>query len=468
MIARYSIAASCFILLAIVANEPSFAQRRAERLLGSEVPKLLPRFPDFGQLPPPASYTGRIFKLSQDYPQRKPPLDAGIRKILAIDFNKDWKAYAEAVRDYIYEGNIEAEGVANDFYVEDNKVRRWYHVPWQHWGDMGREGIHGLTKEGPVNSQTLAPTQPGQWQTYAVGFYNDQGGYLIGKVWADKDNPRVDVVQSEGFPVGTVVGKILFTTATVSEVPFLTNPIEWLAYTTEKFMPIANKPPLTPRVMNTVRFIQMDIMVRDPRANATGGWVFGTFVYNGTLAKPNLWHNLVPVGLMWGNDPTVTSRADSNPKPVKTEINPDLKQTVINTSSELPPMHLGFGLRLNGPVDNTMSSCQSCHSTAQFPAISPIMPSMVKKDGRWLQPGSPDWMQFFRNVRAAMPFDPQAISMDYSLQLAASIQNFLAAKNADTGGLYSVQYWNGLAIDEIRGMRGADAEQADQIRKAHP
>ena len=77
-------------------------------------------------------------------------------------------------------------------------------------------------------------------------------------------------------------------------------------------------------------------------------------------------------------------------------------------------------------------------------------------------------MRFFRNVRAAMPFDPQAISMDYSLQLAASIQNFLAAKNADTGGLYSVQYWNGLAIDEIRGMRGADAEQADQIRKAHP
>src|SRR6516225_5654844 len=43
---------------------------------------------------PESSYTGRIFKLSQDYPQRKPPLDAAIRKILAIDFNKDWKAYA--------------------------------------------------------------------------------------------------------------------------------------------------------------------------------------------------------------------------------------------------------------------------------------------------------------------------------------------------------------------------------------
>lgn len=236
--------------------------------------------------------------------------------------------------------------------------------------------------------------------------------------------------------------------------PFLTNPIEWLAYTTTAFMPVTS-----PRVMNTVRFIQMDIMVRDPRANATGGWVFGTFVYNGALAKQNLWHNVVPVGLMWGNDPTVTSHADSNPKPVKTLINPDLKHTIINTSADMPPMHLGFGLRLNGPVDNTLSSCMSCHSTAQFPAISPIMPSMVVKDGKRLQPASPDWMYFFRDVKCATPFDPQATSTDYSLQLAASIQNFLSSREAETGGLYSVQYWNGLPVKPIYGLRGSTPDQ---------
>jgi hypothetical protein len=369
------------------------------------------------------------------------------------------------VRDYIYEGNIEADGVANDFYLEDNKVRRWYHVPWQHWGDFGREGIHGLTKEGPVMPFTLSPSQPGTWQTYAVGFYNEPGGYMIGRVWADQENPRVDVMQSEGFPVGTVVGKVLFTTAPVSEVPFLTNPIEWLAYTTENFTPINMKPPYTKRVMNTVRFIQMDIMVRDPRADATGGWVFGTFVYNGTLAKPNLWHNVVPVGLMWGNDPTVTSYPDSNPAPVKTIINPDLKQTVINASADLPPMHLGFGLRLNGPVDNTQSSCMSCHSTAQYPQITPILPNMVKKDGVPLKPATPEWMRFFRNIQCATPFDPQATSMDYSLQLAASIQNFLAARTSETGGLYSVQYWNGLPIKQIYGLRGADPEKIPELQE---
>jgi hypothetical protein len=92
------------------------------------------------------------------------------------------------------------------------------------------------------------------------------------------------------------------------------------------------------------------------------------------------------------------------------------------------------------------------------------MPSMMRKDGRPLQPASPEWMRWFRNVRAATSFDQQATSMDYSLQLAASIQNFLAAKSADTGGLYSAQYWNGLPVREIRGMRGADADQASENR----
>jgi hypothetical protein len=443
--------------LGIVALHSQAAEKPAPKKTASPArsDKLLPRFPDFGQLPAPGVYTGRIFKLSQDYPKILPQMDPAVKKILAIDFTKDWKKYMLAVRDYIYEGNIEQDGVANDFYLEDNKVRHWYHVPWQHYGPFGREGIHGLTKEGPVNPYVLAPTQSGQWQTYAVGFYNDLGGYQIGRVWADANNPRVDIMQSQGFPVGTVVGKVLFTTAPVSEVPFLTNPIEWLAYTTESFMPVTS-----PRVMNTVRFIQMDIMVRDDRAPF--GWTFGTFVYNGALAQMNLWDNVVPLGLMWGNDPTVTSYANSNPKPTKTIVNPDLHQTVINTDPNLPAMHLGWGLRLNGPVDNVYSSCMSCHSTAQYPAISTIMPSMALIDGKEPVPGSKDWMRWFRNIRCKIPFDPQATSTDYSLQLAASIQNFLAAKSTTEGGLYNVEYWDGLPVHQIYGQRGAEPEQSQE------
>jgi hypothetical protein len=82
---------------------------------------LLPRFPDFGQFRLPSDYQGRVFKLSQDYPKTRPPIDVAVKKILSIDFTKDWKAYAEAVRDYIYEGNIDSESVANDFYLEEIK-----------------------------------------------------------------------------------------------------------------------------------------------------------------------------------------------------------------------------------------------------------------------------------------------------------------------------------------------------------
>jgi hypothetical protein len=448
---KTAIAGLCLTILAAAALYSQAPVKPPAKSAPVRSPKLLPRFPDFGQLPAPAQYQGRIFKLSQDYPQVRPEVEPAVRKILAIDFTKDWKKYMDAVRDYIYEGNIEADGVSNDFYLEDNKVRRWYHVPWQHFGPFGREGIHGLTKEGPVNPQVLAPTQTSLWQTYAVGFYNPMGGYQIGRVWADANNPRAEVMQTEGFPIGTVVGKVLFTTAPVSEVPWLSNPIEWLAYTTTAFMP-----PTSPRIMNTVRFVQMDIMVRDPRAEF--GWTFGTFVYNGALAQPNLWHNVVPVGMMWGNDPEVTSHADSNPKPTRTIINPDLRQTVINTDPNMPPMHLGFGLRLNGPVDNVASSCMSCHSTAQFPAISPIMPSMAKVDGKTPAPGSKEWMRWFRNIDCRKPFDPQGTSSDYSLQVAASMQNFIAAKSAASGGLYNVQYWNGLPVHQIYGQRGADPD----------
>lgn len=444
-----SIAALCAVAVSQTGSKPP--EPAAKKPSPPRSSKLLPRFPDFGQLPPPSAYQGRIFKLSQDYPRALPEMDAGVRKILAIDFTKDWKKYMLAVRDYIYEGNIEADGVANDFYLEDNKVRHWYHVPWQHYGPSGREGIHGLTKEGPVNPYVLGPTQSGKWQTYAVGFYNAPGGYMIGRVWADANNPRVDILESEGFPVGTVVGKVLFTTAPVSEVPFLSNPIEWLAYTAPSFSDTTS-----PRIMNTVRFIQMDMMVRDPRA--PHGWTFGTFVYNGALAQQILWDNVLPVGLMWGNDPEVTSYAQSNPKPTKTIINPDLKETAINTDPNMPPMHLGFGLRLNGPVDNTLSSCMSCHSTAQYPAISPIMPFMASIDGKAPAPGSKEWMRWFRNIDCRRPFDPQATSNDFSLQLTGSIQNFLAARSAATGGLYSVQYWNGLPVKSIYGQRGAEPD----------
>ena len=68
--------------------------------------------------------------------------------------------------------------------------------------------------------------------------------------------------------------------------------------------------------------------------------------------------------LVWGDDPENNVDA-SNPKPAQTIINPNIKESIINPdTNELPPTHLGWNSRLNGPVDNPRSACMSCHSTA--------------------------------------------------------------------------------------------------------
>jgi hypothetical protein len=118
----------------------------ANRVTSDTVP-----FPDFGYMLPATEYDGPIFKLSQNYPDTLP---SDIPSFLSIDYKKDWKSYLEKAQDYCFEGNTDV-----DFRVENNQVRKWYHMPWQHTSNNGREGIHGLTQEAPVKKYQLAPTQ---------------------------------------------------------------------------------------------------------------------------------------------------------------------------------------------------------------------------------------------------------------------------------------------------------------------
>jgi|GEM_PF-295280 len=416
-------------------------------------------FPDFGFLPSPGSYTGPVFVLSQDYPKQAPnsrALPAFFKKLPARPFSTDfnaWRDYMMAVRDYCFEGNTTGN-TANDFRVENNKVRKWYHMPWQHYGPSGREGVHGLTKEAQVQPLQLAPTQTYKGgQTYAVGFFNDFAGYIIGKVWANHKDPDPSITTAPGgFLNGTVIFKLLFVDVPTDQVPSLTNPQQWNVYITDTYKS-------QNRSFRDVSLIQMDIAIRDNRAPT--GWIFGTFQYNGQVGPAN-WTNLMPLGIMWGNDPAVTDNTYTNPQPSVTKINPTLKESSINpNTSEVPPTHLGWNGRLNGPVDNPMSSCMSCHMTAEVPSLSPANPTFQASSA---QPpiGSPvnqpppagftgtwygGWMRWFQNERCGVPFDKPgnpwthtgAKSTDYGLQLAQGITNFYTWRDTEDG-LYSDAY----------------------------
>lgn len=414
-------------------------------------PKYQLKFPDFANngMPAPGTYTGRVFILSQDYPKEMPPLEPAVANIMKIDYQKDWRAYLDAVKQYVFEGNIDApQGVEDDFFLEDNAVRRWYHVPWQHWGTSGREGYHGLTKEGPLAVGSLAPQQTFKSSAYAVGFYNARGGWTIGQLWPNASAPDLTYFQNgKGFPDGTVVAKLLFTPLDSSQVPYLKNPVTWNAYVYPVDVP-GNPPPAAgqTRVTAPVQLLQMDIMVRDSRLDKQGGWVFGTYAYNGNKGSKVLWDNLVPVGLMWGDNPEVTT-SFTNPTPTQTIINKAITETIINPDTkELPPMHLGWNSRLNGPADNPASSCMSCHSTAQYPAISAIMPQFnnpaypTPPNG---QNAGPEFMQWFRNIAWGEAFNKgQAVNLDFSLQMQKSVANWIDYMNSTQQGQFSAEYWS--------------------------
>ncbi|HEX7175026.1 MAG TPA: hypothetical protein VF240_07070 [Pyrinomonadaceae bacterium] len=343
---------------------------------------------------PPASWTGPVFRLSQNYPTTMPSPETYPWK--AIDFKTKPMEYLRAVLAYCLEGNITSSG---DFDINQNTTRKWYHAPWMH---PNREFIHGMTNERHSRPGELHPLQTSPWLNWAVGMYNAPGGYVIGRVWANPTSPDPSLAR---FPDGTVGFKLLFTQAPATQVPYLANSFEWLTDINQ--VSKTGKPPVQ------MRLLQIDVAVRDTRANSTTGWVFGTFTYDAQEPGSTPWQRLVPIGLMWGNDPT---RLFNGQPLTQTKINPDLRMQ----------QHLGYGVgghkRLNGPVDNPVSSCLSCHSTAAV-SLNPPRPTISG-----VTPPNPTNQQirtYFRNISSGTPFSPGYTSLDYSLQLQVGIALFV-------------------------------------------
>jgi len=353
-------------------------------------------FPDARRVP--TGWTGPAFKLSQAYPANLPAGEPKPWK--SFDFRTQPAQYANAVRDYCFEGNIPIE-----FRVQDNPVRKWYHAPFMH---RNREFLRGLTQERASRPRELHPNQTTQFENWGIGFYNPTGGHILGRVWQNPDLPNPNAAR---FPDGAVAFKLLFTAATVAEVPFLAGSVEWDA-DIDRDSGTGPRPKL--------RLLQMDIAVRDTRANSTTGWVFGTYIYNGNAPGATPWDRMVPVGLMWGNDPT---KLGTTAPLTQTWINPD----VLAGATPLV-QHLGYEKRLNGPVDNPRSSCLSCHSTAGVPE------SLTRGSVPQIPPANAsqaDLRRYFRNLKAGTRFASGFLSLDYSLQLQMGILASLPAPSRE-------------------------------------
>jgi hypothetical protein len=407
-------------------------------------------------MPPPPGWTGHVFKLSQAYPQSAHPYPRP--PWAGIDPKRDPNRYAYAVLGYFYEGNIHGGGtIENDFDPALNHVRRWYNAPFQDLGLFGREFVHGLTEERNSAPHELPPRPTSGWANYAVGYYNAPGATVIAHVWNPwraKAGSQPDIVAARTVPEGTVAAKLLFTTASTGpggEVPFIADAPAWNAWIYKNVHAYPSQGASNPRVIGKVRLLQIDFAVKDHNAGPTG-WFFGTFVYGGGpgYTGPKIgtgWRNVAPVGLMWGNDPGYTPPPSPQPS--------TLKETWLNPNVHM--LHYGYQNRLNGPVDNPVSACMSCHATGEINAQnrSDTGSGMIAPIPMPTPPATPpphDIAYWFRNIGPSEPFDkPGYVSTGYSLQVMDGIRNYytyIGATSAPNAQLRAARVLHAVQHDD--------------------
>lgn len=348
------------------------------------------------------------------------PADAGTKVYpwQAKDFASDWKGYIASILD-----EVKAAGVTiQNGRVVMNSHAEWWIAPWMDFGDSGRERINGLTKERGPDPHDLSPTSSGGYETWAIGWYNRPGSFGLRQVYADPCSPLVPV--GWHFQDQTASFKLLFSNASTDEVAYLEGAPVVEADTKRAGDPVK------------LRLIQVDVAVRDPRAKDTS-WVMGTFVWRGPAKGDGLYDNLVPVGLMWGNDPGIAIDDWAAFAPVtQSKLNEALAGVVWqgNGNAWTDRPFPGFQGRLNGPADNLRSSCLSCHALAQW-RRSPLglRPSYGLTPGPASQKVRQLVADYFRNTPGGSLVDPASgqTSLDYSLQLQAGFSHLCDACNQE-------------------------------------
>lgn len=284
------------------------------------------------------------------------------------------------------------------------RAQKWYPAPRMMYGNPNqpgsREAAHGMTLERTVVSGELGGnTAP--FRNYAIAYYNARGARTYARVWSTA-TAGADVPDRSRMRIttGSLVYKLLFSAAKPTDFPQ-----DLLAGSVG-----VNIRPTTGAAV-PVRLLQIDIAVKDNRAGTTG-WYFATYAFDRNAPGSSPWLKMVPVGLMWGNDPQGTP----------------LQATWINPSAPAyAKFHLGVDGRLNGPVDNRASACMSCHSTAQAPSVADMIPtgSCAPQRANWFRdlPGTQPFGRFDdRTPSCDTALNGLTLTAaDYSLQLASTV-----------------------------------------------
>lgn len=373
----------------------------------------------------PAGYAGPWFQ-PEPIEQAHTGIPQGTRPWRHFDPRQDAErlAYAIALRNYAFASapvrSLTPTLTSDADYLDPVggtvpdplRAQKWYPAPRMIYTTPGnaREPAQGMTLERTIPKGELGNnTTP--FRNYAVAFYDARGARTYARVWSTQTAgvDAADVTQMT-ITAGGMVYKLLFSAAKPTDFP-----VDLLEGSlTLTILPGASGTPVA------VRLLQIDIAAKDDRAGATG-WYFATYAFDRSISGTSPWLKMAPVGLMWGNDPA----------------GPPLKESWINPAApQYAKDHLGVDSRLNGPVDNKVSACMSCHGTAQARSLANMLPPLATS------PCASERPKWFRNLPGSEAFGrlddsngttcqtalngETLTAADYSLQLASTVTRSMA------------------------------------------
>jgi hypothetical protein len=419
-------------------------------------------------LPPTNEYKGRLFELRHDYPS-------------TLDSNTDFPWQGVTQQGLITQQNAMAYVLAIKQYVANDMQKLLFNYdqwdakqePWFEsiWLGTEREPIHGFYVGSGFPAGTLSQ-QSLDLTTYVLTLYNKRAAKTLGDIWGttkERAFAPVFTPASTQYAEGSVIVKFAFVTPCGADWAPMENTLSWPTYNTlNESNGSGNNPSkskcknngsagsTTQPSMTDVYMMQFDMIVKDSIAAPQTGWVFSTLVYDKTAPGNNAWDKMVPLGATWGNNPDVINTSNQALTPPVT-VNDKLTQNWINPAApEYAKVTLGWDGRLSGPNDGAVVTpawagshylpqglatvgCLGCHSNAQYPQASFLLPSttyppqIINAPGTSTnqvmvlnEPGSSAWMKWFQNRNGVTPMDPgkdpstglQRIGLDYDMVTA--------------------------------------------------
>ncbi|MGF1736744.1 hypothetical protein [Photobacterium satsumensis] len=417
-------------------------------------------------IPRPQQYSGEFFELNHDYPAQ---LEQPAKPYPWTEVTHSGKITTNNAMDYVL---ALKEYVSKDMRALINNpdkpnLDNWFQSIWL---GTEREPIHGIYVGSGFPAGTLTD-QSVDITTYVYTLYDNRAAKTLGDIWGRTlDSALKPTIsdQTTQYSEGSVIVKFAFVTACGTDWSPMTGTAIWQIYapintsngtaksTQSKCDATEGEGSNTNPVLTNVYLMQFDIIVKDTKAAPETGWVFSTLVYDQSAPGKDVWDKMIPLGATWGGDTDIVNVKDEALIPPVT-VNTSLKQNWINLKApEYSRSTLAWDGRLSGPNDGAVvtpawtadkyyhqglasAGCLGCHSSAQYPMTSFLLPTTtyppqtkqapLSSDSSTnslvlTMPGSKEWMRWFQSNNGLTPMGPndskgiKPVALDYDMVTA--------------------------------------------------